>query len=182
MSIMPLHEIMSNSDLEEWLMCSKMFLLTVDETIELTPPSEYPSDKESSLRILFMNARTASFEICLLAESLLKNENHHFSRAIEYSVRLLWEKTIDYFYISESENVVAQRYLDFLTVVNTPDSNNRKNEHAAFKQKYKDTGRGDFWSGKSREDKINQGIMKYPPYSTYSIANSLADLVKPTFE
>ena len=179
MSIAPLHKILSIPDLQEWLTCSKKLISTVDETKELTPMRQYPSAKERSLRILFMNARTASFEICLLAESLLNNDNHHSSRAIEYSIRLLWETTIDYFYLSESENSVAQRYLDFLTVVNTTDSSERKKKHNAFKQKYKTAERGDFWSGKSRENKIHQGIMMNP---TYSHAKSFANIVKPTFD
>ena len=179
MSVAPLHQLMSNSDLQEWLMCSKKFLITVDTTIELTPMSQYPSPKERSLRILFMNARTAAYEICLLVESLLNNENHHFSRAIEYSMRLLWETTIDYFYISESENSVGQRHLDFLDVMNTIDSSERKKKHTAFKQKYKKTERGDYWSGKSREDKMNQGITKNP---LFSHAKSFTHIVKPTFD
>jgi hypothetical protein len=179
MSIAPLHKILSIPILQEWLMCSKKLISTVDKTIELTPMRQYPSVKERSLRILFMNARTASFEICILAESLLNNDDHHSSRAIEYSIRLLWETAIDYFYISKSENSVAQRYLDFLTVVNTTDSSERKKIHTDFKKKYKNTERGDFWSGKSREDKTNQGIMKHTKDSR---AESFINILKPTFD
>ena len=43
----------------------------------------------------------------------------------------------------------------------------------------KKTERGDYWSGKSREDKMNQGIMKNP---SYSHAKSLTHIVKPKFD
>ena len=132
MSVIALHKTLSIPELQEWLEYSKQLLSTVDETIELTPPSRFPSLKDRSLRILYMNARTASYEICLLADSLLNNDSHHFSRSIEYSMRLLWETTIDYFYISLAGECVAQRYLDFLNVVNTPDSNERKRKHTDF--------------------------------------------------
>ena len=126
-----------------------------------------------------MNARTASYEICLLADSLLNNDSHHFSRSIEYSMRLLWETTIDYFYISLAGECVAQRYLDFLNVVNTPDSNERKRKHTDFKQKYPGSNRGDYWSGESREDKADKGIMSNPSYNS---GKSITSIIKPTFD
>ena len=180
-----LHEILSTSELQEWLECSKQLILTVDETIELTPIIPAASIEQKSLRILFMNARTASYEICLLADSLLNNERHHFSRSIEYSMRLLWETMIDYFYISQSGESTAQRYLEFLDVVNTSGSDERKNKHTTFKQKYPDTKTGDYWSGESREDKALKGIMSNPTYSRgqpCSTEDSFVDLIKPTFE
>jgi len=180
-----LHKILSTSELQEWLECSKQLILTVDETIALTPISPAASVEQKSLRILFMNARTASYEICLLADSLLNNESHHFSRSIEYSMRLLWESMIDYFYISQSGESAAQRYLEFLDVVNTSDSDERKNKHTAFKHQYPGTNRGDYWSGESREDKADKGIMSNPSYSrrqSCSTEDSFIDLIKPTFE
>lgn len=156
-------ETFSDSDLRELLEYSKELLLTVDKIIEVTPIPRMPSSKQRSLRLLFMDARTASYDICSLAESLSSNDSHHFSRAIEYSMRFIWEKTIDYFYIFEVDdpiaNPVAQRYLDFLDVVNTNDSDDRKERHRAFKQKYGNPG-SDHWSGKTREDKVTQGLNK----------------------
>ena len=176
MPITALHRILSKSDLQEWLECSKRLISTVDETITLIPISPSASAEQKSLRILFINARTASYEICLLAQSLLINENHHFSRSIEYSMRLLWETAIDYFYISQSGDHAAQRYLEFLNVVNTTDSNERKEKHTAFKQKYPDTARGDYWSGKSREEKADQGLKAYRSRIPFT------GIIKPTFE
>ena len=147
-------ETFSDFDLRELLEYSKELLLTVDKIIEVTPIPRRPSSKQRSLRLLFMDARTASYDICSLAESLLDNDNHHFSRAIEYSMRFIWEKAIDYYYISEVDdpiaNPVAQRYLDFLDVVNTNDSDDRKERHRAFKQKYGNPG-SDHWSGETRK-------------------------------
>ena len=182
MSVTLLHKILYDSDMSnmrEWLKYSQDFLSVVDEVIKLTPIDRSASPKQKSLRFLFMNARMASYEICLLSGSLLNDESHHFSRAIEYAMRLLWETMIDYFYISEAEDSIAQRYWEFLAVVNTIDSNDRKMKHTAFKQKYANTNHGDYWSGKSREDKTDQGIVKNPMYRN---AKSLADLVKPRFE
>ena len=48
--------------------------------------------------------------------------------------------------------------MDFLHVANTPNCNEKKKAEKAFKKKYKVDGRGDFWSGKSRKEKIEQGI------------------------
>lgn len=179
MSVTALHRMLSKSDLQEWLEYSKKLLSTVDETIELIPLRYPASLKDRSLRILYMNARTASYEICLLVDSLLNNESHHFSRAIEYSMRLLWETTIDYFYISLAGECVAQKYLEFLDVVNTPDSNEREEKHTAFKQKYPGTNHGDYWSGEKREDKSDKGIMSNPSYNR---GKSITSIIKPTFD
>lgn len=152
-------ETFSDSDLRELLEYTKELLLTVDEIIEVTPIVQMPSPMQKALRLLFMEARTASYDICVLVESLLDNDSHHFSRSIEYSIRLLWEKTIDYYYIFEVGNPVAQRYLDFLDVINTDDTDERKERHRAFKQKYGNPG-SDHWSGKTREEKVTQGLNK----------------------
>ena len=113
-----LTETFSDSDLREFLEHSKELLLTVDEIIDVTPPSYISTPQQRVLRLLFMEARTASYDICILAESLLNNDRHLFSRAIEFSMRLLWETTIDYFYIFEVDNLidnpVAQQYLEFI--------------------------------------------------------------------
>ena len=156
-------EMFSDSDLRILLEYSKELLLTVDKIIEVTPIPRRSSSKQRALRLLFMDARTASYDICSLAESLLDNDSHHCSRAIEYSMRFIWEKAIDYFYIFEVDdpiaNPVAQRYLDFLDVVNTNDSDDRKERHRAFKRKYGNPG-SDHWSGRTREDKVTQGLNK----------------------
>lgn len=152
-------ELLSDSNLEELLKDSQEFLATIDEIIKLIPPISSPS-KQMALRLLFMDARTASYDICILAESLLRNDSHLFSRALEYSIRLIYETTIDYFYIFESDNSVAQRYLDFLGVVNNKDSNAYDERLKDFESRYERTGRGCHWSGKSRKDKVNQGLNK----------------------
>ena len=149
-------EMLSDSDLEEMLKGSKDFLATIDEIIKFIPPISSPS-KQRALRLLFMDARTASYDICILAESLLRNDSHLFSRALEYSMRLIYETMIDYFYIFESDDSVAQRYLDFLGVVNNKENKEKLKE---FKSRYEKTGRGCHWSGKSRADKVNQGVNK----------------------
>ena len=179
MSIPPIYKMLSPSQLGEWLEYSKQLLSTVDETIELTPISPSASLTQKSLRILFMNARTASYEICLLADSLLNNDSHHVSLAIEYSIRLLWETAIDYFYISMAGDSTAQRYWEFLDVANTFDSDERERKHTAFKQKYPNTDRGDYWSGKSRKEKSKEGIESNPVYSK---GNPLSKIIKPTFD
>ena len=159
-------ETFSDSDLRALLDCSKELLSIVDEIIEVIPITQFPSAKQKALRLLFMDTRTASYDIRVLVESLLDNKSHHFSRAIEFSIRFIWEKAINYFYISEVDNPitnpVAQRYLDFLDVVNTDGDDERKERHKAFKEKYENTDRGDYWSGQSREDKIIQGLSKQP--------------------
>ena len=167
-------ETFSDSDLRELLEYSKDLLLTVDRIIEVTPPLRMPSSKQRSLRLLFMDARTASYDICSLAESLLDNDSHHFSRAIEYSMRFIWEKAIDYFYIFEVDdpivNPIAQRYLDFLDVVNTNDSDDRKERHTEFKRKYGNPG-SDHWSGKTREDKVTHGLNKQSKEHRAQVSN-----------
>ena len=178
MSTPTIYQTLSDSELQEWLKYNKDFLSTVDETIELTPVNASASAKQNILRFLFMDSRSAAYDICVLAESLLTNDRHHFSRAIEASRRLLMENTIDYFYISESDNSVAEQRVDFMRVVNTPDDNEKKRKEKAFKKKYQNTGRGDFWSGKSREEKVEQGLHKYPPVGKDT---SLANMVKPIF-
>ena len=177
MSTPPIYQTLSDSKLQEWLKYSKKLLATVDETIELIPYNPRASTKQTALMFLFMDARSAAYDICVLAESLLTNRRHHFSRAIEASTRLLLESAIDYFYISESDDSVAERRMDFLDVVNTENKSDHKKKDKAFKKKYKDTKRGDFWSGTSREEKIKQGIEKYPPISRDT---SFASLVKST--
>ena len=178
MSIPPIYQILSDSDMKEWLKYSKDLLSTVDETIELIPVNASASTKQNILRFLFMDARSTAYDMCVLVESLLTNDRHHFSRSIEASRRLLLENTIDYFYISESDDSVAKQRVDFMHVVNTKNDNERKRKEKAFKKKYKVNGRGDFWSGKSREEKVKQGIEKYPPIGKNE---SFANMVKPTF-
>lgn len=151
---------LSDSDLQELLKYSKKLILKVDETIKLTPLSAPVRDRELVLRKLFMDVRAASYDICVLAESLLNDENHHFSRAMEYSVRLLWECTIDYFYIFESYDSVTARYSAFLDIANS-EKEIRKKMEKEFRKKYGKPGR-DFWSGKSRKEKIDQGVNKQP--------------------
>ena len=179
MPIPPIHKMLPPPQLGEWLEYSKHLISTVDETIEFTPISPSASLTQKALRILFMNARTASYEICILADSLLNNNDHHVSRGIEYSIRLLWETAIDYFYISMTGDSTAQRYLEFLDIANTLDSDERENKHTAFKQKYPNTDRGDYWSGVSREEKSDKGIMSN---SSYNKGGSITDLIKPTFK
>ena len=178
MSIPPVYKILSDSELKEWLKYSKDLLSTVDEIIELTPVNASDSTKQKILRFLFMDARTASYDICVLAESMLTNENHINSRSIESANRLLWENTIDYFYIYESDDTVAERRWSFLDITNSI-GQSRKNKEKAFRQKYRDAKGGDHWSGKSREEKMNQGMNKNPGYGTGS---SFANLINPIFE
>ena len=152
---------LSDSDLHELLKYSKDLISKVDETIILTPLPGNVRNKHLVLRKLFMNTRAASFDICVLAKSLLIDESHHFSRSIEYSGRLLWECTIDYFYIFESDDSVADRYSDFLDIANS-EIEIRKQMKKSFVEKYGKSGSGDFWSGKYRKEKIDQGINKQP--------------------
>ena len=172
-----LSKSLSKSDIERWLKCTKKLLLIVDDILNVTPPDPYASNKHKVLRFLFMDSRTASYDICVLVESLLNNESHHFSRAIEFSTRLLWENAIDYFYIYESQDAVAERYLDFLEIPNSKGESRRKKKDA-FKQKYGNPER-DSWSGKSREEKINDGLIKQPKVSK---TKAQAEKVKPVFE
>ena len=174
----PLYQL-SEGELQEQLKYSKEFLSAVDETIDYIPYNASDSIKQKILRFLFMDARSAAYDICVLAESLLTNDRHHFSRAIAASRRLIMENTIDYFYISESDDSVAEQRMDFMHVTNTPNGNEKKREEKAFKKKYKVDGRGDFWSGKSRKEKIEQGIQKYPPMGN---EKSLANTMKSTIE
>lgn len=153
MSTPTIYQILSDSELREWLKYSKDFLSTVDETVELIPVNASHSTKQKILRLIFMDARSAAYDICVLAESLLTNDRHHVSRAIEAARRLLMENTIDYFYIFESDNSVAEQRRDFLNAVNTADTDEKKKKEKAYKKKYKVDGRGDFWSGKSRKDR-----------------------------
>lgn len=162
MSNKALWNVLSNTDMQEWLNCSKKFLAAVDEIIDLTPVSPHATDKERILRFLFMDARTAVYDICVLAESLLKNDRHFFSRGMEAANRLLWENTIDYFYISENDDSIAARRIDFMRITNSMEEN-QKQRKKTFEKKYGKLG-GDYWSGKSREEKIKQGIMKCPKY------------------
>ena len=151
-------EILSDSDLQELLNNSKDLITKVDETIILTPLPDYVCNKDLIQRKLFMNARAASFDICVLAKSLLNDESHHFSHSIEYSARLLWECTIDFFYIIQSDESVTDRYSDFLDITNS-EKEIREQMENDFKKKYGNPGR-DFWSGKSRKEKIDQGLNK----------------------
>lgn len=170
---------LSDSELKEWLKYSKDFLSVVDETIELIPVNSSASVKQKILRFLFMDVRSAAYDICVLAESLLTNDRHHFSRSIEAARRLIMENTIDFFYISESDDSVAKQRLDFMFVVHTKDDNEKKRKEKSFKKKYKTDGRGDFWSGKSRKEKVEQGMQKYPPLEN---EKSFVGIVKPTFD
>ena len=178
MSIPPVYKILSDSELKEWLKYNKDLLSTVDKIIELTPVNASASTKQKILRFLFMDARTASYDICVLAESMLTNENHINSRSIESANRLLWENTIDYFYIYESDDTAAERRWSFLDITNSI-GQSRKDKEKAFKRKYTDTKDGDYWSGKSREEKMNQGMNKTPVHGT---GYSLSSLIKPIFE
>ena len=163
MSKKVLWERLSNSDMQEWLNCSKDFLTAVDEFIDLTPINSRASGKQKILRFLFMDARTAAYDICVLAESLLNNDRHIYSRAMEAANRLILENTIDYFYISESDDSVAERRIDFMLIANSKGEDQKKKQKD-FEQKYGKL-KGDYWSGKSREEKINQGILKCPKYN-----------------
>ena len=178
MSIPPVYEALSDSDMKEWLKYSKGFLSAVDETLDLIPYNPSAPTKQKILMFLFMDARSAAYDTCVLAESLLTNDRHHSSRAIAASKRLLMENTIDYFYISESDDSVAKQRVDFMPVAHAADDNEKKKTEKVFKKKYKVDGRGDFWSGKSRKEKIKQGIEKYPPIGKDT---SFANMVKPTF-
>ena len=175
MSMPPLDKILSDFELQEWLNYSKDLFSIVDEILEVTPMDRFATTKQKILRYLFMDARTASYDICVLAESLLTNESHINSRSIEAANRLLWENTIDYFYIYESDDTVAEQRWSFLDMTNSI-GQSRKDKKKAFKKKYNVPNSGDYWSGKSREEKMNQGIYKH------GMNNSLADLLKPIFE
>ena len=172
MSKKVLWEHLSISDMQEWLNCSREILTAVDEIIDLTPVSPRASGKEKILRFLFMDARTTVYDICVLAESLLNNDRHIYSRAIVAADRLLLENTIDYFYISESDESVAKRRIDFMLIANSK-GEEQKQKQKAFEQKYGKL-KGDYWSGKSRKEKINQGILKCPKYSNSLISAFLA--------
>ena len=129
----PIYEL-SEGELQEQLKYSKNFLSAVDETVDLIPYNASDSIKQKILRFLFMDARSAAYDICVLAESLLTNDRHHFSRAIAASRRLIMENTIDYFYISESDDSVAEQRMDFMHVTNTPNGNEKKRKEKAFKK------------------------------------------------
>ena len=92
-------------------------------------------------------------------------------------MRFLHETMIDYFYIFESDNSVAQSFLEFLTLVNNKDSSDYTENRKAFENKYENTGRGDHWSGKSRKDKVTQGLNKQPKNNITRLDN-----VKRAFE
>lgn len=174
----PLYQL-SERELQEQLKYSKEFLSAADETIDHIPYNASDSIKQKILRFLFMDARSAAYDICVLAESLLTNDRHHFSRGIAASKRLLMGNTIDYFYISESDDSVAEQRMDFMDVTSTPNGNEKKRKEKAFKKKYKVDGRGDFWSGKSRQEKIEQGILKYPPIGNENpFANTMKSIVE----
>lgn len=170
---------LSDLELKEWLKYSKGFLSAVDETVELTPFNASGSTKQKILRFLFMEVRAAAYDICVLAESLLTNDRHHFSRSMEFARRLILENMIDYFYISESDDSVAEQRMDFMIVANTVDDNEKKKKEKTFQRKYKVGGRGDFWSGKSRKEKVEQGMQKYPPVHN---EKSFANVVKSRFD
>ena len=172
-----LAENLSDSDLHEWLKYSMDLLLAVDNTVALIPIDRYATIKQKRLRNLFMDARTAFCDICVLAESLLNNDNHLYSRAIEYSVRLLWECAIDFFYLFESDDSVSERNLDFIATINCAEEV-REAKKQAFREKYGHPGH-DYWSGMSRKKKVNQGIMKNPQFRG---AKSDTDSVKLQFE
>ena len=169
---------LADSELKEWLEYSKDLLSTVDEILEVIPPDRHATTKQKILTYLLMDTRTASYDICVLAESMLTNESHINSRSIEAANRLIWENTIDFFYIYESDDTVAERRWRFLDITNSIEQS-RKNKEKAFRQKYTDTKVGDYWSGKSREEKVNQGLSKISMYST---SNTLTGLIKPVFE
>ena len=176
MSNKVLWEVLSNSDMQEWLDCSKKFLAAVDEIIDLTPVSSSPSNEEIILRHLFMDARTTVYDICVLAESLLNDDRHIYSRGMEAAIRLLYENTIDYFYISESDASVVERRVKFMLITN---SQGKKQIQKAFDQKYGKQERGDYWSGKSREEKMDLGLFKCPKYSNNkSFSKTVKDLFK----
>ena len=171
-------EVLSNSDMQEWLDCSKKFLAAVDEIIDLTPVSSSPSHREIILRFLFMDARTTVYDICVLAESLLNNDRHIFSRGMEAATRLLYENTIDYFYISESDASVLERRVKFMLITNSQ-GEEKTQQQKAFDKKYGKHKRGDYWSGKSREEKMELGLFKCPKYSNNkSFSNTVKDLFK----
>lgn len=157
-------ELLSDSDMKEWLNRSKELLTTVDEILDLIPVRPHASGKERILRFLYMDARTCAYDICVLAESLFNNDRHIFSRGIEASIRLLWENTIDYFYISESDDSAAKRRIDFMGIANSKGEDQKKKQKD-FEENYGKHKRGDYWSGKSREEKINHGILKCSEYS-----------------
>ena len=93
----PIYEL-SEGELQEWLKYSKDFLSAVDETVELIPYSSLILLSRGYSGFCSWTARSAAYDICVLAESLLTNDRHHFSRSMEASRRLLLENTIDYFY------------------------------------------------------------------------------------
>ena len=175
MSTAPVYKKLSDSKLRECLKCSKEFLSAVDETIDRIPYNASDSIKQKILRFLFMDARSAAYDICVLAESLLTNESHINSRSIEAANRLIWENAIDYFYIYESDDTVAEQRWSFFDRMNSI-GQSQKDKEKAFKKKYKVTDRGDRWSGKSRQKKMNQGIYKH------GMNKSRADLIKTIFE
>ena len=130
-----IYQSLSDSELQEWLKYSKDFLSTVDETVELIPVNTSHSTKQKILRLIFMDARSAAYEyMCVSRIICITTDRHHFSRAIEAARRLLMENTIDYFYISESDNSVAKQRRDFLNAVNTPDDNEKKKKEKIFKK------------------------------------------------
>ena len=132
----PIYEL-SEGELQEQLKYSKDFLSAVDETVDLIPYNASDSIKQKILRFLFMDARSAAYDICVLAESLLTNDRHHFSRAIAASRRLIMENTIDYFYISESDDSVAEQRMDFIHVTNTQTVMRRKGKKRLLKRNIK---------------------------------------------
>ena len=115
-----------------------------------------PRDK-AVMRHIFMNTRDLSFDAVVLAESLYK-QNHYNSPSMAHCRRSLFEFAIDIAYIyhdmySRNHNDKSvHRYYDFLRSVSNKELKKK------FKEKYSGTERGDYWSGKTRKEKMELGL------------------------
>ena len=143
---------------KELIKCTDNFLIT-------NPFSNYkvaqdfrkiPRDK-AVMRHIFMNTRDLSFDAIVLSKSL-HTQNHYNSPSMAYCCRSLLEFAIDIAYIYHDmysrnhSNKSVERYYEFLRSVDNEELRKK------FHKKYSGTRRGDYWSGKSREEKMKLGL------------------------
>ena len=149
----------------ELINIAKELVKSTDDFLITNPFANYkvPQDfgkipkNKAVMRHIFMNTRDLAFDAVVLAESLHK-QNHYNSPSMAYCCRSLFEFAIDIAYIfhdmysrNHSDKSV-ERYYGFLRSVNNAELRKK------FCEKYSDTRRGDYWSGKSREEKMELGL------------------------
>lgn len=149
----------------ELIEIAKELIKSTDDFLTTNPCSNYkvaqdfgkiPRDK-AVMRHIFMNTRDLSFDAVVLAESLHK-QNHYNSPSLAYCRRSLFEFAIDIAYIYHDmhsrnhRDQTVDRYYDFLRSVGN------KELRKKFNKKYSGTQHGDYWSGKSRKEKMELGL------------------------